>query len=254
MSIAAGTISLLSVSSNGANLSITAASGGTGPYTNQWYRSTTTGFSPGGGNILAGQTGLSLVDSGLIPGVQYFYKVIQTDTGHSNDTATATQVAATTTAPSLNITSFQQQPFLGMLDLKVGGTNVIGGQIDVSQSGSLYAGQAVKIVNSPDGVPKVIACAADTDEVFGFIVYDIKSAAYVAGSRCELAQAGSCMWLYATTAIVRGAQVSLISAQPGSVSALVSTARIVGYAYDQAAAYGQLIRVYLKNPSFAVAP
>lgn len=254
MSLTAGTISLLSVQSNTSSLSATAASGGTGPYTQQWYRSTTTGFSPGGGNILTGQTSLTLSDSGLIPNTLYYYKVVYTDTGNSNATVTATQLAVTTTAPSQTQNPFVQTPFIGQVDLKIGPTNVVGAQIDSSQASALYSGSAVNVVNSADGAPKVVGSATDADSVFGFIVYDIKSPSYTAGLRCEVALAGTCMWLYATTAIARGAQVVLDLVSPGSVQAATggTTDTIVGWAYDKSPGYGNLIRVILSTPSFTL--
>lgn len=254
MSLTAGTISLVSKASTTANLAVTAASGGTGPYTNQWYRSITTGFSPGGGNIIAGATALTLADSGLIPGTIYYYKVVQTDTGNSNTTVTATQLAVTLDPPSQNINSFAQAPFVGQLDLRVGPSNVVAVQIDTSQATPLTAGTAVKIVDSVGGVPKVVGITADTDEVLGFIVYDIKSKQYVAGDRAELAMAGCCMFLYAASAIARGVQVVPEALSPGSVQAAsgLTGDKLVGWAYDKAAAYGDLIRVVLQTPSFKV--
>ena len=66
-----------------ANLASTAASGGTGPYTYQWHRSTVSGFTPGGGDALAGQTALTLADTGLTAGTTYYYVLVATDTGTS---------------------------------------------------------------------------------------------------------------------------------------------------------------------------
>ena len=60
------------------------------------------------------------------------------------------------------------------------------------------------------------------------------------------------MYLYATTAIARGAQVVLDLTSPGSVQAATGSDTIIGYAYDSATAYGQLIRVVLSTPSFLV--
>lgn len=258
MSLTAGTISLVSKGSNESHLAVTAASGGIGPYTNQWYRSTTTGFSPGGGNILAGQTGLTLDDSGLIPGETYYYKVVQTDTGNSNTTVTATQLAVTLDGPSMSPNQFDEQPLVGMLDLKVGPTNVMAAQIDDSQATPLFAGSPVKIMSGDAGgaIPKVVACSANTDEVFGYIAYDIKSKSYAAGARCEIAQKGSCMFVYAAGAISRGAQVTLVVAGGGvcAVQSANTGDKIVGYAYDAASAYGDLIRVMLSVPSFTLAP
>jgi hypothetical protein len=250
MSYTAGTLSILSVSSNSDQLSSTQATGGTGPYTVQWYRSTTTGFSPGGGNIITGATSLTLNDSGLIPNTPYYYKVVYTDTGFSNDTITSSQLTVTTTAPSQSQNQFSQAPFLGETDLKVGPTNVTEAMIDVTQSGLLYAGSAVNVVNGPNGIPTVVGSATDTDNVWGFIVYDIKSQSYPVGARCGVAQLGTCIWLYATNAIARGAQVVLDLTSPGGVQAATGSDTIVGYAYDQATAYGQLIRIVVSTPSF----
>lgn len=254
MTLTAGVLTLVSESSSTVNAVSTAASGGVGPYTQQWYRSTTTGFSPGGGNILAGQTALSLSDSGLIPNTPYYYKVVYTDTGNSNATVNSTQLVVTTFSPSQNQNQFMQAPFLGDLDLKVGPTNVVGMIVDSSQSGFLYAGSAVKIVNNALGVPSFIGCTADADAVAGFIAYDIKSRLYKPGDRAEVALQGTCLFLYATTAIARFGQVVLDVTSPGSVQSAVGQtgAAIVGYAYDQASAYGQLIRVIVGTPSFQV--
>lgn len=254
MVLAAGTISLVSKSSNSAQLVVTAASGGTGPYTNQWYRSTTPGFSPDGSNIITGATALTLNNTGLIPSTTYYYKVVQVDTGHSNDTVTATQLSVSLDNPSQSINQFAQAPFLGQLDLKVGPTNVVAVQIDATQATGLYAGSAVKIVDSVDGVPKVVGCAAESDEVLGFIAYDIKSKVYVAGDRAELVMAGGCVFLYATEAIARGVQVVLDLSSLGSVQGAAGEtgSTIVGWAYDKATAYGQIIRVMVSTPSFKV--
>lgn len=253
MALTAGVLSQLSVQSNSDSLSSTAASGGTGPYTNQWYRSTTTGFTPGGGNIIAGATALTLMDSGLIPNTVYFYKVIYTDTGNANATVTSTQLSVTTAAPSLNPNQFALQSYLGTIDLRFD-YDTISAQIDISQSGPLYAGSAVKIVDSTDGAPKVIGIAANTDEVFGYINFDIKTIQYVAGSLCEISQAGNVIYLYATGAIPRGHQVQLDFANNGVAASVGSSgSNIVGYAFDKATAQGQLIRVKLSCPSFLFA-
>lgn len=254
MSITTGVLSQVSVTSTTANLLATAATGGTGPYTYQWYRSTVSGFTPGGGNIISGATALTLADTGLIPNTQYYYVVIATDTGHSNDTAQYTQLGVVTLAPVLSPNQFAQAPYLGMIDQRFD-YNTTAVQIDVSQATALYAGSAVKVVDSADGVPKVVGCAANSDEVFGFINFDIKTVQYVAGSAAEISMAGNVMYLYATGAISRGVQVQLALSTNGGVAAKVgsSGADIVGWAFDKASAAGQLIRVHLSVPSFAKA-
>lgn len=249
MTLTAGALSLVSQASTSLQLSSAAASGGTAPYTYQWYRSTTSGFTPGAGNIIAGATALSLTDTGLIPNTQYYYKVVVTDA--VPNTATATQLASATLPPVLSQNQFAMAPYLGTVDLRFA-YNSVSVQVDVSQATALYAGAAVKMVDSADGVPKVVGCAANSDEVLGFINYDIKSQTFVAGSACEISMAGNVMYLYATGAISRGAQVQLDISTMGGVAQSVgsSGADIVGWAYDKAAAAGALIRVVIKTPSF----
>jgi len=98
MSLTAGTLSLISVGNTSDSLLATAATGGTGPYTYQWYRSTASGFTPGPSNLLLGATSLALTDTGLVPGTQYYYSMIATDTGAGNATVTYAQLAVATPA------------------------------------------------------------------------------------------------------------------------------------------------------------
>lgn len=251
MSLGVGPITQVSVSDTKASLSCAAASGGTGPYTYQWYRSTTTGFSPGAGNIISGATSLTLNDSGLIPNTQYYYVVVVTDTGNGNATANSSQLAVATAPQSLSQNQFAQSPVVGMIDMRFP-YNTVSVQIDSSQATALYPGAAVKMVDSVDGVPKVVGCSADSDEVLGFINFDIKSPNFPAGAMAEISMAGNVIYLFATGAIARGVQVSLDLTTMGGVrSAAGNTGDdIVGWAYDKAAAAGALIRVFVKTPSF----
>jgi titin len=72
-SLTAGTASVVSVGGTIATVTVGNASGGTSPYTYQWYRSTTSGFTPGSGNIIPGATTQTYTDTGLIPGTTYYY-------------------------------------------------------------------------------------------------------------------------------------------------------------------------------------
>jgi len=249
MVVAAGALTLVSVSSTTVNATSAVATGGTGPYTYQWYRSTTSGFSPGGGSLISGATSLTLADTGLIPNTTYYYKVVATDSLAA--TGTSSQLTAVTSVPVQSPNQFAQSAFLGMIDLRFP-LNSVSVLVDVSQATALYAGSAVKMVDSADGVPKVVGCAANSDEVLGFINFDIKTVQFLAGAPAEISMSGNVMYLYATTAIARGAQVQLDLSTNGGVAAVVgaSGADIVGWAYDKASAAGALIRVYIKTPSF----
>lgn len=253
MSLTAGALSKVSVGRTTASLLSAAATSGTAPYTYQWYRSTDPAFTPGGGNIIAGATSLTLNDSGLTEGTQYTYKVKVTDNVAATDISAGLLVSTSAALPSQN--QFGQSQVLGEVDLPLSPAT-FSVQIDASETGSLIGGQAVKIVagTTPGAIPQVAAVTADSDEVFGFINFDVKNKSFVAGDRAEVSQAGNVMWLQAVNNIVQGAQVQLESSQAGGVSALVgsSGARIVGFAYDGASG-GQLFRVKLSNPSFSVA-
>jgi hypothetical protein len=253
MSLTAGVITQVSVSDQTAVLSATAASGGTGPYTQQWYRSTTSGFTPGGGNIISGATGLSLTDTSLVPNTIYYYKVVYTDTGASNVTVTATQLAVTTTPQVLNPNQFAESQLAGVVDLRFP-YNSVSVMIDASQATALYAGFPVKMVDSAGGVPKVVGITAESDSVLGFINFDIKTVQFLAGMPAEISMAGNVMYLWSAGAIARGEQVTCNLLTPGAVNSSSGNTgdTIVGWAYDKATAAGQLIRVFLKTPSFTV--
>ncbi len=253
MTLTAGTLSLVSVASTTASLAATVATGGTSPYTYQWYRSTTTGFTVGMGNLIAGATHLTLNDSGLIPGTQYYYKVVATDTGNSNVTVEYTQLAVATLTQTQSPNQFAQAAQLGTLDLNFN-PDTVSVLIDVSNTTPLYAGSAVKIVDSADGVPKVVACAANSDGVLGFIKFDIKTVQYLPGVAAEISMSQNVQYLFATTAIARGAQVTLDLTTIGGVASIHTGDNVVGWAYDKATAAGTLIRVKITTPSFTTAP
>jgi hypothetical protein len=267
MSLTAGALSQVSVSQYSDSLSSAAATMGTSPYTYQWYRNVTGTATIG--TALSGATSLTLADTSLIPGTVYYYHVIVTD---SNSTlATSAALTVTTLNPSIiSPNAFSEGPFLGMLDQRYN-YDVKEGAVDPTQSGTIYAGQAVKMVSAnstvpiQSTVPTYIACTANSDVCQGFIIFDIKNQGYAkpgtggqlgaagTSSRFELAQSGCVIYLYATGAITRGNQVCLDVSSPGGVQATGNSAEVVGWAYDGATAGGQLIRVQLKTPSFTTA-
>lgn len=251
MATTAGAISLVSKTKNSASLLSAAATGGTGPYTYQWHRSLTSGFSPSGGTAIAGATSLTLDDTGLAPGTQYYYKMVATDSGAVSGTSSQLSVLTdASTQPQQN--SFAMAPILGQAD-QLYNVNTTPCQVDLSETGSLVAGQAVKIVDSAGGVPKVVACTSNTDVVFGFIAYNIKNQAYVAGMAVEVFQDLNVIYLVAQTAIARGARCCLAVETVGGVKATGGSSTVVGYAFDKATNVGDLIRVKLSTPSFTTA-
>jgi hypothetical protein len=98
--LANGTLSSSAVGATVATITDSGASGGSGGYAYQYYRSTTSGFTPGGGNIVSGATSRTLNDTGLSPSTTYYYKNVVTDS--SSGTATSPQLTVTTGAALAN--------------------------------------------------------------------------------------------------------------------------------------------------------
>lgn len=104
-----GSISAIGTGGVTANLSAGAALGGTAPYTYQWYRSITSGVTPVVGNILSGQTALSIADSGLSPGQTYYYIIVATDATLATGQSAQFAYAASFIAPVISLTSLVGQ-------------------------------------------------------------------------------------------------------------------------------------------------
>ena len=154
--------------------------------------------------------------------------------------------------PSLNINQFSLIPVQGQVDLKVGPANVISVEIDSSSAGGLVPGQAVKIVNVAGGVPSVVECAANSDDVFGFLIYDIKNQTFGVGDKASIAFARrTCVYMTASAAIAANAKVAIVIASKKIVTATTGM-MVVGRALDKAAADGDLIRVIVDLPGAVV--
>lgn len=248
MTLTAGVLSKVSSGSTSDSLSATAATAGTTPYSYQWYRSTTTNFLPGAGNLISGATSLTLNDSSLIPGTQYYYKMVVIDSAATPASASYSQLAVLMGTAPQSQNQFAQTPLLGMLD-QAYNFNTQPVMIDASSSDTFQPGMAVKMYNGTSKIPTVVACTANSDVVLGFINFNIKDKTYVAGQMLEISKAGNVIYLYATGTIARGAQVTLDLSSPGGVQSKNSGDQIVGYALDQGT-YGALIRIQLTTPSF----
>lgn len=148
---------------------------------------------------------------------------------------------------SLAQNQLAQIPVRGMLDLMIQ-PNIIGCQVYASESTALIPGQAVKLVDSADGVPKVTAATAATDDIFGFVPYDQKDQDFPAGAAVDIAFFRGCvMYMTASAAIARGAQVMIV-VSGSKVATVSSSQRIIGRALDKAAANNDLIRVLIDLP------
>jgi lysophospholipase L1-like esterase len=161
--LASGTASFTSVTNTTINLSVGTATGGTAPYTYQWYRSTTANFTPGGGNLLSGATSTTLADSAsLVFGTSYYYICVVTD--NVSATAQSNQVAGTLLATPLII------GFLGDSITKgTAGPNPAAVTFPTrcgTELQKLYQQRAVTISNQGVDGSSAMSWAADTGSIF----------------------------------------------------------------------------------------
>ena len=154
---------------------------------------------------------------------------------------------------------FFQTAQQGMLDLKNGPGTTVSCQLDATSAGGLVAGVPVKIVDNGgyglDGnsLMHVVEAAATTDDIFGFIVYDMKSTSYAVGDKLEVAFfRGACMYMTANAAWTRWAKLEAVIASPVTNQWYVQTQtgsdRVIGRAFDKAVAQGNLARVIIDLP------
>jgi hypothetical protein len=143
-----------------------------------------------------------------------------------------------------NPNQFVQTPEIGSTDLTLASANVISATVSSSQVTTLVPGQAVKLEDSAGGLPKVLSLAADSDNTFGFVCRNVKDVERAAGENLEIALVDTVMWMQAGAAIARGASVEVVQAS-GKVITGAGANPVVGWAYDKAAADGDLIRVYI---------
>lgn len=242
MAYVAGALSAVKLGSNYAQLLSGPATGGTGPYTYQWYKSFTTGFTPGSAYLIPGATALAFTDTQLLPATHYFYRVVATDLGAGSATVNSAELDALTVAGSpVEMNQLVQTPVIGMTD-QPQNPNTKSVVMDSSYGGAAVPGTAVKQI-APTGVtsgsglntlPHVIPCTADDDVVFGFIQYNPRDTGYTGGSPMEVSKTGNVQWQVATANGVAGDAMQLDLSVPGGLQSAVgsSGASICGRALD----------------------
>lgn len=95
--LVAGALSYDNLTTTAIDISWDDATGGTGPYTYQLYRSRQSGTAVGAGSLVSGATSSPYSDTGLTPRVTYFYKVRVTD--DVGGTADSGELEVTTLTP-----------------------------------------------------------------------------------------------------------------------------------------------------------
>lgn len=146
---------------------------------------------------------------------------------------------------ALNPNQFAQTPEAGYLDLQTGLNNVLTCIHLAGQTTALVAGQCVKLADNYTAIPSVQATTI-AEVAFGVVVNNLKDDSFPAGSRLEVARSGTVMFMTASAAIARGANVQYDPAT-NKVATKTSTNGIVGTALDKAGADNDIIRVII-NP------
>lgn len=155
-----------------------------------------------------------------------------------------------------NLNQFQLQHSVGDLDLNYfGGMNVVSVLFNPTDTTHTVApGVGVKLTDlgSSDiagGVPIVALRSAATDSIFGIRIRNTKAASTAYNNVMEIAILNSVVYMKATAAFLRGAKLTLDTAQDGYVKAK-GTDTLVGIALDKASAVGDLVRVWVKAEGY----
>lgn len=147
------------------------------------------------------------------------------------------------------INQFAQTPVQGMMDLEFNGS-VWTGQVSNSQGTALIAGQTVKLdPTAASGVPKYLARTAATDPIDGVVARNLKNPSFVAADYFEVAASDSVIYLTADAAINRGIPVEEVLGSPGHVIPWAGVNPVLGWAFGNASAATDLVRIYILAPN-----
>lgn len=156
-----------------------------------------------------------------------------------------------------SMNQFSQSPILGQVDM-IPSPNVIPAQIlPTSSATAIQVGSAMKLVAGVSGAILVDVQTGPTDAaVFGVIAYNERQNIYKPGDFCELACAGTYIYLRSGGAIARGDNVSTVAAttstDPIVSTDVVASDFITGKAVDVATGALQLVRIQIapsQNPA-----
>lgn len=144
-------------------------------------------------------------------------------------------------AQTFELNQFNQTAIKGDLTLGLN-NNVISCKIKSDSSSTFTAGTAVKIVDVANSIP-VIEKAAATDSIFGFIIYNRKNNAPIAGDIVEVAFDNSVMLMEASASIASGATLEIV-ATGDTVITNAGTNKVIGRALRKASS-GDIIPVVI---------
>lgn len=121
--------------------------------------------------------------------------------------------------------------------------NTISARVSTNQSGTLKAGDVVKLTTTEAGDLPVIQNAVSGDSGYGVVLFNAKQATYAAGDVVEIALAGSIVTMQVSTGYNRGQLVSWNSVS-GKLQS--TTGNYIGFALDVTSTAGDISRVFIQ--------
>jgi hypothetical protein len=143
-----------------------------------------------------------------------------------------------------NVNQFGMSLEKGVLALSK--ENIFNAKINPGYVGTLTNASAVKLAPSVAGSDIIVnGATSNTDDVFGFIIYESAKNSYSAGDFVRIASTSSVMLMEAKTAVARGDSLEITN--DNRVDLLSAGGVLIGTSLDDAAAGGDLIRVLIKT-------
>lgn len=130
--------------------------------------------------------------------------------------------------------------------------NVFDGLVSASEAGTLAPGAGLVITDVAGKKTRFELATAATDEIFGFVPFDIRVSSYVANDAVKAASNDCVMIMEASAAFASGAKLQF---DPATLKVATQTGSntIIGIALEKSAADGDLIPVFIKTAKAALA-
>lgn len=128
-------------------------------------------------------------------------------------------------------------------------TESFSGIIDADVSGSVAPATPMKIVSTSAKLPHFAPASSDSDNIVGFLEWNVIRSGYVAGTLCQISPETNVMYMEASGAINAGVNVAMDSYSNITVKAAGAGSKVIGYALESAANAGELIRVKIRFAS-----
>ena len=152
-------------------------------------------------------------------------------------------------SPTLN--QFRISPVKGTLTQEPN-FNIINCQVASDEATALVPGQAVVLDDEDSSQIIVTAATGESDELFGFVVYDVRDTEKPAKGQVRIAIVGSVMYMESQTAITRGQYLKYIPTGQLVADQGGDTTTRLGHALDASPdTTPKLIRVYIQTPKSA---